>query len=110
MTIAEKFGQRIRSLRKERGMSQERLAEKSGLHNTYIGQIERGEKNPSLESIEKLSKGLDISVAELFETFAEKPQSTSAIKKLNEMIEKLPPKTIENLVKMVADLIKILRN
>lgn len=91
-------------------MSQERLAEKSGLHNTYIGQIERGEKNPSLESIEKLSKGLDISVAELFETFAEKPQSTSAIKKLNEMIEKLPPKTIENLVKMVADLIKILRN
>lgn len=109
MTIAEKFGKRIRALRKERKLTQEALAERSGLHNTYIGQIERGEKNPSLESIEKLSVGLDVSVAELFETFADKPRSNPEIKKLNEMIEKLPPKTLETLLNMVIELVKIMR-
>ncbi len=107
MTIAEKFGKRIRQLRKEKGMSQEKLAEKSGLHNTYIGQIERGEKNASLETIEKLANGLDISVGELFEPFNENPQSSSVFKKLNDMVEKLPPKTLETLLKMVEDLLKL---
>lgn len=88
-------------------MSQEKLAEKSGLHNTYIGQIERGEKNASLETIEKLANGLDISVGELFETFNENPQSSSVFKKLNDMVEKLPPKTLETLLKMVEDLLKL---
>ena len=54
------IGSRIRSARKSAGMSQEELAEKAGLHNTYIGQLERGEKNATLESIEKVSRALEI--------------------------------------------------
>ena len=52
-------------------MSQEELAEKCGLHPTYIGQLERGEKNATLESIEKVANGLSISLSRLFENIEE---------------------------------------
>ena len=48
-------------------MSQERLAELSGCHPTYIGQIERGEKNATIESIEKIASALSVSLSTLFE-------------------------------------------
>lgn len=64
--LVEKVGERIRRLRKEKGLSQERLAERSGLHTNYIGQVERGEKNLTLETLEKIVLGLDISLEELF--------------------------------------------
>ena len=59
-------GERIRFFRKERGLSQEELAYRAALHNTYIGQVERGEKNATIESLTKISAALDITVAELF--------------------------------------------
>ena len=65
--IAKVLGQRIRNYRTSKGLSQEKLAELSGCHPTYIGQIERGEKNATVESIEKISSALDISLSKLFE-------------------------------------------
>ncbi len=65
--IARAIGQRIRNYRTEKGLSQEKLAELSGCHPTYIGQIERGEKNATIESIEKISAALNISLSKLFE-------------------------------------------
>ncbi|HKJ22896.1 MAG TPA: helix-turn-helix transcriptional regulator [Gammaproteobacteria bacterium] len=56
----------IRRLRKERGWSQETLAERSGLHRTYVGDIERLERNVSVDNIEKLARAFDISVKDLF--------------------------------------------
>lgn len=61
------FGKIIRELRKEKRLSQEELGFQSNLHRTYIGMIERGEKNITLENIEKLSKGLDVSMKLIFE-------------------------------------------
>ena len=52
--IAKILGQRIRNYRTAKGLSQEKLAELSGCHPTYVGQIERGEKNATIESIEKI--------------------------------------------------------
>ena len=52
--IAVDVGQRIRVLRIRRGLTQEELAEKADLHTTYIGQIERGEKNMTITSMEKI--------------------------------------------------------
>ena len=66
-TIAKILGQRIRNYRTSLGLSQEKLAELSGCHHTYIGQIERGEKNATIESIEKIAAALDISLSKLFE-------------------------------------------
>lgn len=60
------FGEIIRDIRKEKELSQEELAEKAGLHRTYIGMIERGEKNITLENINKLSKALQTPLYELF--------------------------------------------
>ena len=65
--IAKAVGQRIRNYRTQKGLSQEKLAELVGCHPTYIGQLERGEKNATLESIEKISSALQISLSTLFE-------------------------------------------
>ena len=66
MNTLIKFGERIRELRHKLNLSQENLAELTNLHRTYIGGIERGERNPSLENILKISKALNISLSELF--------------------------------------------
>jgi len=60
-----KFGERVRDLRKERGLSQEELAFKADLHRTYIGMIERAEKNITLVNVEKLANALELSVNDL---------------------------------------------
>ena len=60
------FGKRLRTLRGEAGLSQEGLAELSGLHRNYIGGIERGEKNPTITSLRKVSKAFGISLSKLF--------------------------------------------
>lgn len=65
--IAKIIGERIRNYRNKLGYTQEELAEKSGLHNTYIGQIERGEKNATLESIEKIARALKLPLEVLTE-------------------------------------------
>ena len=65
--ITKMVGQRIRNYRLTQGLSQEKLAELSGCHPTYIGQLERGEKNATLESIEKVATALKISLSELFQ-------------------------------------------
>ena len=65
--IAKVIGQRIRNYRTSAGLSQEKLAELSGCHPTYIGQLERGEKNATVESIEKIASALNVSLSKLFE-------------------------------------------
>ena len=60
------FGNKVKTFRKEKGISQEELAYRSELHRTYIGMIERAEKNVTLKNIEKIANGLGISVQEFF--------------------------------------------
>ena len=60
------FAQRIKTLREAQGLSQEKLAERAGLHRTYIGMVERLERNPSLVCIYKIANGLGVSITELF--------------------------------------------
>ena len=61
------FGQRVRALRKRAGLSQEQLALKCGLDRTYIGGVERGERNISIVNIEKIARAMDLSPKGLFE-------------------------------------------
>jgi transcriptional regulator with XRE-family HTH domain len=65
--IAKKFGVRLRKLRLKNGWSQEEFAAEAKLDRTYVGGIERGERNPSLKNIARLADSLNISIAALFE-------------------------------------------
>jgi len=65
MDICKKFGIRVRKLRIAQNLSQEVLAQKSDLHRTYIGGIERGERNVSLVNIQKIANALNISLHEI---------------------------------------------
>jgi transcriptional regulator with XRE-family HTH domain len=68
--IQEKFGKQVRAVRSLRGISQEELAFRAGVHRTYLGGIERGERNPSLKNIAAIAEALGMSLSELF-TFKE---------------------------------------
>lgn len=64
--ILIKFGNKVRKERINLGLSQEKLAARAGVHRTYIGMIERAEKNITLENIGKIARALKISIADLF--------------------------------------------
>lgn len=64
--ILIKFGERVREIRKQKDLSQEELAYKADLHRTYIGMIERAEKNVTLLNIEKIANALEVNIKELF--------------------------------------------
>ena len=69
--IVKLVGRQIRQYRTQLGGSQEKLAEFAGCHPTYIGQIERGEKNVSLENLAKISSALNVPLSELVEGIEE---------------------------------------
>lgn len=60
------FGQAVRDARTAKGLTQEELASRSGIDRSYIGGVERGERNPTLSVIEKIAEGLGVSIPELF--------------------------------------------
>ncbi|MXV37118.1 helix-turn-helix domain-containing protein [Flavobacteriaceae bacterium Ap0902] len=64
--ILRQFGSRVRDIRKSKGLSQEELAHRANLHRTYIGMIERAEKNITLINIEKIANALDVKMIEFF--------------------------------------------
>lgn len=59
------FGDRVRQRRCQLGLSQEQLAEKSGFHRTYIGTVERGERNPALRNVVRLAEALSMDAGTL---------------------------------------------
>lgn len=65
--ITNKLGNRIRELRSKTGLSQEKFAQKIGMDRTYFASVELGKRNISIQNIEKIANGLEISLSELFE-------------------------------------------
>ena len=98
------FGKRVRDLRNSKSLSQEKLAELSGLHSTYIGQIERGEKSPTIESIYKISSGLDIPLSDFFKNI-EMSEEKYADKIYNEVLSLTndKQKKIYEIIKNIID-------
>lgn len=77
--LSKQVGQRIRNYRTNSGLSQEKLAEFSGCHPTYIGQVERGEKNATLDSIERIASALQVPLSQLFEKLDASQEATNSI-------------------------------
>lgn len=85
-------GHRVRDLRKERGLSQEMLGERGGFHYSYIGQIERGEKNVSLLNLVKISQALEVSMSQLFTYIDQEEKYTESEADLQEIVKTLRTK------------------
>lgn len=104
--LTKQIGQRIRNYRVERGYSQEKLAELSGCHPTYIGQVERGEKNATLESVEKISSALKIPLSTLFEKLEPQNASQSIPLQCYELLMAQSKKEQEQLFHILSAIIK----
>ncbi|WP_223879966.1 helix-turn-helix domain-containing protein [Paenibacillus spiritus] len=102
-------GERIRTIRKEKNYTQEFLAEKANIHYTYISDIERGERNISLETLEKVVQALEISPVEvfLFEErggLAERNDKKALISALDTLLSSRKLEEVELIVKMARDI------
>lgn len=104
--IATIVGQRLRLRRQELGYSQELTSEKAGLHPTYIGQVERGEKNATIESIEKICIALDLPMEDLFNKIVTANSKCQTAQKCYDLIISQPMKDQENLYVLIEDIIK----
>src|SRR5262245_41817274 len=71
------LGQRLRALRKQRGLSQERLGDRAGLSGKFIGEVERGEKSISIDSLYRVSVALEIPLRDLADVRTDKPPAVS---------------------------------
>jgi transcriptional regulator with XRE-family HTH domain len=67
--LLRRLGEHLRRLREQSGQSQDTLANRCGLHRTYVGAVERGERNPTVLSLKRYAEGLGVSIADLVEGF-----------------------------------------
>ena len=105
--LSIEIGQRIRSYRLQSGLNQEGLAEKCGLHPTYIGQVERGEKNATLESISKIAGGLNLSLSKLFENIDSCEDNEDFPTEAYDLVLSLPIDEQEKLLKIMQMIIQM---
>ena len=98
------IGQRIRNYRMGKGLSQEKLAEIAGCHPTYVGQLERGEKNATIESIGKIVGALDISMSQFFEGIGANCHERNIPLACYELIAAKPEKEQEQIYRILTEI------
>ena len=105
--LSVEIGQRIRSYRLQKGLNQEELAEKCGLHPTYIGQVERGEKNATIESISKIANGLSLPLSKLFENIGSGEDKDSYPNDAYNLMLALPEEEQEKMLMIMQMIVQI---
>lgn len=109
MNISAELGIRIRHYRKEKHITQEQLAEICDMHPTYIGQLERGEKNATIESVYRIAKGLNVPISKLLENMEDLESGTHDIPNtIYQQLIMLPQdkqQDIQDILKKIIDLI-----
>ena len=102
--ITNVVGQRLRAYRVKQGLTQEELAEKAELHPTYIGQVERGEKNLTITSLEKILNALEVSFSELFSHYDSRPGQMETAAKCYDLITQVKEKEQEHIYRILVEL------
>ena len=107
-SVCSEVGNRIRQYRKRAGWSQETLALNAGLTVSFIGDIERGTKKPTVESLEKLLVALNVSFVEFFdyETEIKPPKDCSALENLTVVLKDRPNAEVEMIYTIVRQIIE----
>lgn len=103
-------GERIRTLRKEKGFTQESLAEKSGIYITYISDIERGERNISMETLEKVIIALEVNAVDIFrfegiEGIEERTDKKSLMEALTSLLAGRKPEEVQLILRLAKDVL-----
>lgn len=106
-SVLNVVGRRIREIRKEKGLSQEQLGELAGFHFSYIGGVERAEKNISLLNIQKITNALDIPVHELFRygdhIQIENNEKDILINQINDKITSLNTNDLRKIMRLLGE-------
>lgn len=106
MSLPESVGNRIRELRKAKGWTQEQLAEAAGLHYSYTGGVERGDRNISLETLEKIILALNVPAFELFQ-FDENTDRKQIINELMLLINSRETTELEILTTITKNIVAL---
>ena len=101
MGTKELLGRRVRELRKARGLTLERLAEKANVDVKYLGNIERGKENPTVATLEKLAGALSVKVHQIL-TFEHELQGERLLRRrISQVLEKCDQKELQTILKVV---------
>ncbi len=106
METKKLVGMRIKSLRRGRGYSQEKLAEITGINAKYLSSIERGEENPTLDLFIRLSQGLKIDIHELFNIEHEGQPPQTLRKKLQALIGDIEDQDLRRAIRILGMLVR----
>ena len=105
-SIQTLFGRRLRSLRTDRGFTQQQLGEEADLSFKYLGAIERGEENPSLKVIGKLAEALEIKPQDMMIFEHEETRPAALKKQLNRLLKEADVASLQQAVKLLRALIR----
>ncbi len=106
--ILLRLGARLRDLRKDKGLTQEALGEKGGFHFSYIGQIERGEKNVALLNLAKIAEALEVDISQLF-TYTNVESNEESQANLQEIVHLLQQQSPQQIA-MAKNVLKAIFN
>lgn len=101
------FGSRIRSIREAASLSREKAAEKAGTSANYLGEVERGEKFPTLEMIERIAMALEVSPSAFFEYEAEEVETQILLSKFQRILSRLNADQLQQSLRVVKALFKM---
>jgi len=105
--IAETIGERIQVYRSRAGLTQADLAEKADIHHKYVGQLERGEKNATLKTIEKIARALDLPFEVLFEAIIDGDTDNAIAKEAYNIITSLSEKEQQTLLELIKKAVEL---
>ncbi len=101
------IGERVRKLRYSMDLTQEKLGEKAELHYSYIGQVERGDKTPSLTALMKISEALNIPLEDLIrEPREDNPEVKLKLKNINNMLADRSPRELELIKNILQNILE----
>ena|SRR6267378_3908055 len=101
------FGSRIRAIREAKNLSREVAAERAGIHPNYLGELERGEKWPKIEMMERVAAALEVSPAAFFEYEAQETDNTILLNKLQKLLSTRNTEQLRQALRILRALFQI---
>ncbi len=108
--IAYKLGERIRDIRKSKNLSQEHVAFSAEISSTFLGQVERGNKKPTIETLVKISKALDVEIIDLFNfntplNIVDDNEQNKSIVAINTLLKSMDEESVQEVLKVLKSMI-----